>query len=1398
MAQNFNVTEFLAKEKGKSTAFDANAFLVSQGIKKPDLSTPEGMELAIRAAGLNPPAQTTPLSALKRTAGILNVGTAATSGFTKGLLTGKNPLTTAKESITGSLSGKDITGFSDTYRDAFTAPTSRLGKVGVATGGFIADVAFDPLTYLTFGLGKGLQVGANTLSRGGTRLFEDVSTQAVSRFGQKGTREAELLFSEALGKKGITEESMQKLIAKGWDEQTIKTVAEEAPRMIDKGGIKFAGNTLISTDAIANSPIGRVLKVVSETEAIKNLREAIGKTFVPDFMKNPKITKIIERGGREIQNAFEGILAANQKLFKGLSEEQMARLFTSIWDKKKMVANSGELVEGVAKTMDEAAWLKKGIQNPYDEAGGLTAKARQALEGDAKKESKRLLQSEKIVFEDDEALQKVSDELFEPKNIEKKLPDGSISTEVQPSIMARYAKLAGIPEEDAIKFYIPSKFEEFLNKKGGVSPSGVSSPKMNYKKEFTGVEREDQITDPFELFTRGQIEVVTDRIKTDMARAVVRELGIPLNQLSEDMAKKLGYVKFERKALSSAKEAVERSKAIETLKDIKVSMRKLTNELKGTANLDKETSRTIEEISNKIDSLDERTAKKLSAFFSEGKPFKKETAEKLRVKTIPPTLQKFEKEIKDAGDGYKPSVQLELAYENGDLERAGFKTIGDFVDNVKSPVSKTQAKEVIVNSEVEENLFKVDNFSEKQKTDLISSPANRRDTNIIEEKLRKEIVEMQDLPLRSRILQTSKVLPVSTVVQKELSLLKERLKNFNRGYKEGVKNVKDTQKYLQTIIRDNFPIAERGRFTNLIVNSNNKAKLDNAITQIEEKFQAFITKQEDIAASKKLDVINDLQKQVTRLKEKLENVSEIKKPSVQDALDNLVRQIEDMTITKTNIRESGIVNAPKITGWIPKEVNDEISKFYEPKMNAIDDLAKSIGFDYATGLFKGYVTSLFPSFHVRNITSNVFQNMLKIGVDAANPILHGDAIDIVLGRNLDKQITTKTGKVISLRHIRDMINRDSDILNSGAFGKMENFIEESRDIAMKGPGLNRFNPLSRDNVALQAGRKFGTAAEQEAKLVNILSNIMQGKSVQEGIKSADEALFNYSKLTEFERSVMRRIIPFYTFARKNAELQVKALARTPGIVAAELKGIKAIGEAVGEPVTEEDIKGLPGYVLNSLGIKAGVNEYGQNTFITGFGLPIEEFLGRFSGDKGIISNVVSNLMTQMNPTIKYPAELATERDFFRGRPIAEINNAGDLKPFLDALPKPVADEFKKVLEYREIPGQAVYVNGVKTGTQSKYVANPFALHFMRNLFTARIQSTVGFLSSEDETNWNKALKFFTGVKGWSIDQEQQKFYKDMERSQELQEFIIRMGLAKKFESLYTPKKKPFEDVIIAN
>ena len=301
-----------------------------------------------------------------------------------------------------------------------------------------------------------------------------------------------------------------------------------------------------------------------------------------------------------------------------------------------------------------------------------------------------------------------------------------------------------------------------------------------------------------------------------------------------------------------------------------------------------------------------------------------------------------------------------------------------------------------------------------------------------------------------------------------------------------------------------------------------------------------------------------------------------------------------------------------------------------------------------------------------------------------------------------------------------------------------------------------------------------------------ISQIEEGKTLDEAIKSAEEVLFNYSKLTPFEKQYMRRIIPFYTFMSRNLALQAKVLATNPAFVANQMKGFNAASGVADDLSTEEE-EGIPDYLLKQLGVKMGTNKLGQPQILAGFGLPIEEFLNRFSGEKGFAWNTITNTIVSSNPIIKFPIEKASGVDLFYGKPIAEINKADGIKSMFDSMPKPVSDQLKNAIGYYEKEQPLYDSNGKMVGRTIKAYADPVKLHLLRNLPTARLQSTSDFLNDPGQTIESKALRFFTGAKLYSIDTEREKFFKELERKKELQKFLVDVLGYKTFESIYKPK-----------
>ena len=216
------------------------------------------------------------INALDKAGRILNMGTATVAGSVRGALRGEGILKGAREGL------KENIGFSEVYREFAGKPETRLGKVAVGIGGFAADVLFDPLTYLTLGTSAGLKVGGKTLTKGASKMSQEVSKNVLEstrdKLVQEGfsmgqakrmsqtvdNRKTNDLFSRAVSKKGITADQVSKMATTRLSEQlgrdlTVKeaddfltraintrdidVILNSGTKLIDEGGIKYFGKT---------------------------------------------------------------------------------------------------------------------------------------------------------------------------------------------------------------------------------------------------------------------------------------------------------------------------------------------------------------------------------------------------------------------------------------------------------------------------------------------------------------------------------------------------------------------------------------------------------------------------------------------------------------------------------------------------------------------------------------------------------------------------------------------------------------------------------------------------------------------------------------------------------------------------------------------------------------------------------------------------------------------------------------------------------------------------------------------------------------------------------------------------------------------------------------------------
>lgn len=489
------------------------------------------------------------------------------------------------------------------------------------------------------------------------------------------------------------------------------------------------------------------------------------------------------------------------------------------------------------------------------------------------------------------------------------------------------------------------------------------------------------------------------------------------------------------------------------------------------------------------------------------------------------------------------------------------------------------------------------------------------------------------------------------------------------------------------------------------------------------------------------------------------------------------------------IKEKGIFG--KELGYVgefdAKLIRDSIS----PEFQTVNMLAKATGFDAITSLFKRSVTGLFAPFHVRNFVSGQIQNFEALGIGALNPrnIAIGQKIAYLMGKNekLPTELIEIGGKEMKFSEVmKPFMDRFSgDTFYNADFDAALKSGTELKSVAgtfSKQRAIETVKTLGlgQEAIPFKVGRAVGQFIEHQQKATAYVTALGQGKKIEEALQLAENAGFDYRALTKFESQIMRRFIPFYSFTRKNLELQLKTLGENPQRINQMLAFFGNVAGAGG--LSDEERKNLPDYLKEQLTISFGKNKLGQPIVVGGFGTPIEQpgnIIGTSIGDS------IRRIASSLNPIIKTPLEKAFGKDFFQDRPISEI---------VDAKQYQILPQFiKDFISFRDVQKDVFtkQANGKmkKTGEKTVYTADPEKLHILRNLPTTRL---FGYLYEiyrpEDETiGGAKALNLLTGVKPKPIDLETVSYFRDRDKQRELEDLLIRVGVLKEFTNTYVPK-----------
>lgn len=358
-------------------------------------------------------------------------------------------------------------------------------------------------------------------------------------------------------------------------------------------------------------------------------------------------------------------------------------------------------------------------------------------------------------------------------------------------------------------------------------------------------------------------------------------------------------------------------------------------------------------------------------------------------------------------------------------------------------------------------------------------------------------------------------------------------------------------------------------------------------------------------------------------------------PAIANKLDDFAKKLggADISNITSQIRKYG--------------KNVAVDNYVLNLINVLDESPKAIArmTDKYLNFYKKWKV-LSPTYLLNNLTGNM-SNMWLSGINVTDQMKYFPDASRVYFEGSDLLIRKKAGEVLSAAD-----NKIADLYAALAKEGFSNpsISAELRDMPdcvkkyLKGDRMPKtMSEVITDGIPY-LNSKANNAMDTMSRAVVMMKSMDDPKYLAKlGVNNYGDAIrkvmFDPSELTNFEKNTMTKIIPFYTFAKKNLAYQINNLGKNGGRYHRLIKSVQGLQDLA----TNGNRKNIDEYIQNNLYIPIpGVAKDGSYTVIR-TQLPFGNLLD-------IADNPLSGLTNMVGPA-KGIFEMSSNKNFFTGSDI---------------------------------------------------------------------------------------------------------------------------------------------------
>ena len=371
---------------------------------------------------------------------------------------------------------------------------------------------------------------------------------------------------------------------------------------------------------------------------------------------------------------------------------------------------------------------------------------------------------------------------------------------------------------------------------------------------------------------------------------------------------------------------------------------------------------------------------------------------------------------------------------------------------------------------------------------------------------------------------------------------------------------------------------------------------------------------------------------------------------------------------------------------------------------------------------------LSPGYHIRNTYGGMFMNQvagytlgergyLQYATFARNVRRHGvdEALQKIKDPDVRAAYTTlwqNRGSVLGGTvgtDLADALGGNPSV--AGIFGDR---------LRRRGTNLD---PTALDFGPLNANRRVGESAEHLLRAPLYVDGLLKGLSPQEAYARVVRFHFDYSNLSgyglsSFERNIMRRVVPFYSWMRLNFPVQLEYMVRNPGVYTRYNHAVTNLESG------EDEEQFVPSWIGELGGFRAPATRDGNAIYVAP-DMPHMRLGQTFDVDQ---------MLSTLSPIIKTPMELRSGERFFSN------------VPFKDEY-TPVPTTWLPMAPFLEVAGGKLGLPRVTREGTSYYFENEGELYKAEQMLPllGRMRRLVPNTETDQENAFRSWLSFMGGL-----------------------------------------------------